>query len=155
MIKGKALFREYLLFSFLPSLPSLSVGLLSLTLFVFLPLSLLFPPPQGVYKVGIQVTGSLSYHIIPEASTTVCDTSPKGDANACFEVYSQTNGRISIFAFWRKRQARCSWSWRGPRCSVRKLMLKFTYIVTNALSCILKIIIVVSIELILMNTIIV
>lgn len=152
MIKGKVLFRGYLLF-----LPPLSVcwSPFSRSLFVFLPLSLLFPPPQGVYKVGIQVTGSLSYHIIPEASTTVCDTSPKGDANACFEVYSQTNGRISIYAFWRKRQARCSWSWRGPRCSVRKLMLKFTYIVTNALSCILKIIIVVSIELISMNTIIV
>ncbi|XP_019858574.1 PREDICTED: uncharacterized protein LOC109586801 [Amphimedon queenslandica] len=70
-----------------------------------------------IFKIGMGVTASLSYHITPEASTTVCDTSPKGDANACFEVYSITTGRIYLKAFWQKRKTKCYWKW-GPRCKI-------------------------------------
>ena len=83
----------------------------------------LFLSLQMVFKIGLGVTASLSYRITPQASTTVCDTSPKGDANACFEVYSITNGKIHLGAFWQRRKLKCYWSW-GPRCKVTLLTVK-------------------------------
>ena len=65
----------------------------------------------------MSVSASIGYHVTPEASTTVCDTPPKGDANACFEVYRTISGGISLGAYWKKRNIRCYWKW-GPRCSV-------------------------------------
>lgn len=76
-------------------------------------------PLQEVFKIGMSVTASFSYFITPEASTSVCEKPPKGDANACFEVYSTTGGKISVEAFWEKREVKCKWDW-GPKCSVRK-----------------------------------
>ena len=54
----------------------------------------------------MEVSGSITYIINPEASTSVCGSSSNGDANACFEVYGTTQGNIAVEAFW---QSRCTW----------------------------------------------
>ena len=54
----------------------------------------------------MEVSGSITYIINPEASTSVCGSSPNGDANACFEVYGTTQGNIAVEAFW---QSKCTW----------------------------------------------
>ena len=73
---------------------------------------------QEVFKIGLSASGSISYHLSSEASTSVCDKPPKGDANACFEVYSTTSGSISVEAYWKKRYLKCKWRWGVPRCTV-------------------------------------
>ena len=97
---------------------------------IFLSLSL---PLQEVFKIGMSVTASFSYFITPEASTSVCEKPPKGDANACFEVYSTTGGKISVEAFWEKREVKCKWDW-GPKCSVRKRIMNYCIVACMYLS---------------------
>ena len=64
----------------------------------------------------MSVSGSISYDITPEASTSVCEKLPKGDANACFEVYSTTSGSISVVAYWKMKYIQCHWYSPGPKC---------------------------------------
>ena len=81
--------------------------------------SLSFFHIQRVFEIGLTVSGSISYHLTPEASTSVCGrSSSKGDANACFEVYSTTSGSISAAAYWKKKDIKCKWRWGVPRCTV-------------------------------------
>ena len=54
----------------------------------------------------MEVSGSISYTINPEASTSVCGPPPNGDANVCFEAYETTQGYIAVEAFW---QSKCTW----------------------------------------------
>uniref|UniRef100_A0A1X7TWI0 Vitellogenin domain-containing protein n=2 Tax=Amphimedon queenslandica TaxID=400682 RepID=A0A1X7TWI0_AMPQE len=73
-----------------------------------------------VFEIGLTASGSISYHLTPEASTSVCGrASSKGDANACFEVYSTTSGNISVAAYWKRRHLKCKWRWGVPRCTAR------------------------------------
>uniref|UniRef100_A0A1X7USR3 Vitellogenin domain-containing protein n=2 Tax=Amphimedon queenslandica TaxID=400682 RepID=A0A1X7USR3_AMPQE len=70
-----------------------------------------------VFKVGLDVPASIIYTITPEASTSLCEEKPKGDANACFEVFSTTRGTIGVEAWWQRRTISCKWKW-GPKCSI-------------------------------------
>ena len=80
-----------------------------------------FFPLQFVFQIGLDVTASISYHITPEASTSVCDKYPKGDANACFEVHSTTTGKVSLSAFWKRGWSECRW--RGWSLSCKVLLI--------------------------------
>ncbi|XP_019860218.1 PREDICTED: uncharacterized protein LOC105314999 [Amphimedon queenslandica] len=70
-----------------------------------------------IFKVGLDVPASIIYTITPEASTSLCEEKPKGDANACFEVFSTTRGTIGVEAWWQRRTISCKWKW-GPKCSI-------------------------------------
>ncbi|XP_019862808.1 PREDICTED: uncharacterized protein LOC109591528 [Amphimedon queenslandica] len=76
------------------------------------------------YKLGIEVSASISYTINPEASTSLCGSSSQ-DANACFEVYGTTRGNITVYAYRQSGRIRCKWlkckiSWRKKK-KFRKL----------------------------------
>uniref|UniRef100_A0A1X7SPF0 Uncharacterized protein n=1 Tax=Amphimedon queenslandica TaxID=400682 RepID=A0A1X7SPF0_AMPQE len=60
------------------------------------------------YKLGLEVSASISYTINPEASTSVCGSSAQ-DANACFEVYGTTRGNITVYAYRQSGKVRCKW----------------------------------------------
>uniref|UniRef100_A0A1X7STM1 Uncharacterized protein n=1 Tax=Amphimedon queenslandica TaxID=400682 RepID=A0A1X7STM1_AMPQE len=60
------------------------------------------------YKLGIEVSASISYTINPEASTSLCGSSSQ-DANACFEVYGTTRGNITVYAYRQSGRIRCKW----------------------------------------------
>ncbi|XP_019863803.1 PREDICTED: uncharacterized protein LOC109592945 [Amphimedon queenslandica] len=76
------------------------------------------------YKLGIEVSASITYTTNPEASTSLCGSSSQ-DANTCFEVYGTTQGNISVYAYWQSRKIRCKRfkckkSW-GSKKKFRKL----------------------------------
>uniref|UniRef100_A0A1X7UU63 Receptor expression-enhancing protein n=1 Tax=Amphimedon queenslandica TaxID=400682 RepID=A0A1X7UU63_AMPQE len=81
----------------------------------------------AIFKIGMEVSGSITYLINPEASTSVCGPSPNGDANACFEVYGTTEGNIAVEAFW---QSRCTWY---LYCTSNETILPFLSVIVGVL----------------------
>ena len=81
---------------------------------------------QNVYKVGLEISGSIGYLIeIPESSTTLCDTYRAADASACFKAYGTTKGNIAVKAYSQRRTVRCSWR-RGCRVSLTWMSTTFS-----------------------------
>lgn len=76
------------------------------------------PYMQKAFRIGIDIPASLTYYVKPQASVAACDTAPKGDATACFEVYTQPKGSIGIVAYWQRRGVSCKWHWAIPTCKV-------------------------------------
>lgn len=80
---------------------------------------------QEVYKVGLEISGSIGYLIEIPVSTTLCDTYYAADASACFKAYGTTKGNIGVKAYSQRKTVRCSWR-RGCRVSLTWMSTNFS-----------------------------
>ena len=92
---------------------------------LFCHLFLSFSFLQNVYKVGLEISGSIGYLIEIPVSTTLCDTYYAADASACFKAYGTTKGNIAVKAYSQRRTVRCSWR-RGCRVSLTWMSTTFS-----------------------------
>ena len=88
---------------------------------------------QNVYKVGLEISGSIGYLIEIPVSTTLCDTYYAADASACFKAYGTTKGNIAVKAYSQRRTVRCKWH-RGCRVSLTWMPTTFPLYYSSSLS---------------------
>ena len=69
------------------------------------------------------MSAKIGYYITPEASLTLCDTSPVGDVTACLGIYHGPKGGlyVDIYAYYRVKK--CKISWWSIKCYVRDVVI--------------------------------